>query len=158
MEVDIKYINNIPTMDYEKFVKEKLEERAKVEINIVFDKWIAYPNEVLNTATIYRRGQDGSSIKRLGFAHTHLKDFECKITIDFQKCLYIKEWGKWVYEELKYLEGREDLQYNKELFKHVPKTSFTSERYKKDYNDYYELVMYEKIEQAKKECEDNLMM
>lgn len=157
MEVDIKYINNIPTMDYEKFIKKKVEERAKIDINIVFDKWIAYPNEVLNMATVYRRGRDGSSIKEVGIVHTHLKDFECTISIG-ERRLYIKEWAEWVYEELKYLEGREDLYYNKELFKHTPQTAFTSEKYKADYNAYRELVMYEKIEQAKQECEDNLLL
>ena len=30
--------------------------------------------------------------------------------------------------------------------------------YFKDYNDYYELIMYEKIEQAKQEREDNLLI
>ena len=157
MEDYIRYINNIPVLDYEKFITEKVHERISGATDVKFDKWLAYPNEVLGMATIYGRPKGELTVVKLGHVHAHLKDYECEITIG-KKCLYVKEWANWVYNEFKELEQCGRIPYNIKLFKHIPETPFSSAQYKEDYNAYHKFLMQEKISQAKKDCEDNLLV
>lgn len=150
-ELDIKFVDKIPHSNIERFVKDIIRQRVPRVTSVKFGKWIIYPNTMHVSSEIYACKENSNTPIRVGFCHADIDDFKCRIHIDKAK-IYTKEWAKWVYDELRFLEGRVAYQqqnYNNE----TP----SSQQYRNEYNSYTKITAQDEISRISREMEENLL-
>ena len=133
-EPNIKYVDTIPHSDIERFVKEIIRQRVPRVTSVKFNKWIIYSNTMHVSADIYACKENSNTPIRVAFCHADMDDFKCRIHIDKAK-IYTKEWAKWVYDELRFLEGRIAYQQKNDN-NEIP----LSQQYMKEYNTYIKIL------------------
>ncbi len=151
-EQNIKYVDKIPHSDIERFIKEIIRQRVPRVTNVKFDKWIIYPNTMHVRADIYACKENSNIAIRVAFCHADMDDFKCKIHIDKAK-IYTKEWAKWVYEELIFLEGRSYTHKQQDTNNEIP----LSQQYREEYNAYTKITAQDEISRINREMEENLL-
>ena len=150
-EPNIKYVDTIPHSDIERFVKEIIRQRVPRVTSVKFNKWIIYSNTMHVSADIYACKENSNTPIRVAFCHADMDDFKCRIHIDKAK-IYTKEWAKWVYDELRFLEGRIAYQQKNDN-NEIP----LSQQYMKEYNAYIKITAQDEISRINREMEENLL-
>lgn len=150
-EQNIKYVDTIPHSAIERFVKEIIRQRVPRVTSVKFDKWIIYPNTMHVRADIYACKENSNTPIRVAFCHTDVDDYKCSIHIDKAKT-YTKEWAKWVYDELRFLEGRVAYQQQ-----NADNEILLSQQYMKEYNTYIKITAQDEISRINREMEENLL-